>query len=79
MNVSGQKGRSYDFAAQISNFMLKLKKRTSVRPAYQNTLQMNLSNAHTNVEDIVDQVMNLVLDYDAHCEELESQIAVRAK
>lgn len=56
-----------------------LKKRTSLRPVYTSTLSVDLSKTHTDVDNLVDKVMNLILDYDAHCEKLEQDISLREK
>jgi len=79
ISLPGQKGRTYDFASQVSNLFLMMKKRVTLRPVYTNTLSVDLSKTHTNVDDLVDKVMNLILDYDAHCEKSEQDMSLREK
>jgi hypothetical protein len=73
----GQVGKNKDFGAQVSNLMILLKKRTSLRPVFHNTLNVDLSGTDSNVESLVDSYMNLILDYDAHCEKEEQEVPVR--
>lgn len=54
-----------------------MKKRVSLRPVYTQTFSVDLSSTHSSVDDHVDRLMNLVLDYDAHCEKLEQDIDER--
>lgn len=51
-----------------------LKKRTSLRPVFTSTLSVDLSSTNVNIEDLVDSFMNVVLDYDAHCEKEEQEV-----
>ena len=44
---------------------------------YTNTLAVDLSATHTNVDELIDRIMNLILDYDAHCEKSEQDISLR--
>lgn len=53
--------------------MLLLKKRLSIRSAYHNTLNVNMSDTDARVENLIDKFMNIVLDYDAHCEHEEAE------
>ena len=48
-----------------------------MRPVYAETFSVDLSNTHSSVDDHVDRLMNLILDYDAHCEKLEQDIDER--
>ena len=79
IQLPGQKGRAKDFASQVSNLFLFLKKRTSLRPVYTATLSVDLTRTHNSVDELVDRIMNLVLDYDAHCEKKEQEISEREK
>lgn len=70
-------GKNKDFGSQVTNLMILLKKRTSLRDVYHNTLHVDLSQTDNSVESLVDSYMNLVLDYDAHCEREEQETPVR--
>lgn len=56
-----------------------MKKRTTLRPVYTQTFSVDLSKTHSSVDDLVEKVMNLILDYDAHCEKSELGISDREK
>ena len=59
--------------------MILLKKRTSLRAVFHTTLNVDMSSTDANVEKLVDSYMNLILDYDAHCEKKEQEISEREK
>ena len=54
-----------------------MKNRTTLKPVYTTSFSVDLSTTHSSVDDHVDKVMNLILDYDAHCEKLEQDIEER--
>ena len=70
-NGVAQVGKNKDFGSQVTNLMLLIKKRTSLRSVFHDTLNVDLSETHANTEKLVDSYMNLILDYDAHCEREE--------
>jgi len=57
--------------------MILLKKRVSIRAVYHSTLSVDMSQTEENVEHLLDKFMNVILDYDAHCEHEENETAVR--
>jgi len=57
--------------------MILLKKRLSIRAVYHSTLGVDMSDTDRSVEHLVDLFMNIVLDYDAHCENEENEVPVR--
>jgi len=70
-------GKNKDFGAQVTNLMILLKKRTSLRAVFHNTLSVDMSQTDQTVESLVDSLMNLVLDFDAHCEKEEQEVPQR--
>ena len=48
-----------------------MKKRTTLRSVYTETFSVDMSTTHSSVDDLVDKLMNVILDYDAHCEKEE--------
>lgn len=47
-----------------------MKERTSIKPIYAETFSVDLG-LEPVLEDHVDKTMNLIIEYDAHCEKLE--------
>ena len=54
-----------------------MKERTSIKPVYAETFSINFGMTHNLLDEHIDKLMNLVLDYDAHCEKLEQDIEER--
>jgi hypothetical protein len=70
VDIPGERGKTTNLASQISNLFIRMKERTSIKPIYAETFSVDLG-LEPVLEDHVDKTMNLVIDYDAHCEKLE--------
>lgn len=77
VDIPGQKGKSTDVATQVSSLCLFLKKRTSLKPQFQNSLKVDLKKIHKNIDELGTKIISLILEYDAHCEQQEQEIVKR--
>jgi hypothetical protein len=70
-------GKCKDFGTQVGNLMILIKKRTSIRDVFNQTLSVDMRPTEVLVQNLVDSYMNLILDYDAHCEKEEQEVPER--
>lgn len=70
-------GKCKDFGTQVGNLMILMKKRTSIRDVFNQTLSVDMRPTEVLVQNLVDSFMNLILDYDAHCEKEEQEVPER--
>lgn len=55
-----------------------MKERTSIKPIYAETFSIDL-NLHHVLEDHVDKTMNVIIDFDAHCEKFEQDLQLKTQ
>lgn len=77
VRLPGFENKYNDLTAQISNLFLMMKKETSVRSAFGNSFDIDLSQTHGMIQDTVEKIMTLVLEYDAHCEQMEQDLNLK--
>ena len=75
MDLPGQKGKTDQLGCQISSLLLRMRERTSIRPIYAETFSVNLGLGPL-LDDHVDKTMTVVLEYEAHCERKEQDMAL---
>lgn len=78
VNFTNQKqGRSKDLGTQVTNYLLLLKKRLSIRKQYETTLHVDMTDTMENANQLIDKFMNVIIDYDAYCETEENEVQRR--
>lgn len=61
----------------MTNYLLLLKKRLSIRKQYETTLNVDNTGTMENADQLIDKFMNVVIDYDAYCETEENEVQRR--
>ena len=65
-----QKGEKYtvrDFNSKMSNLYLLLRQRTSIKNAFEVSLEIQTQKAQDDIDSICERILSCILDYDDYC------------
>ena len=71
-----QKGEKYtvrDFNSKMSNLYLLLRQRTSIKNAFEVSLEIQTQKAQDDIDSICERILSCILDYDDYCRGKEEE------
>lgn len=71
-----QKGEKYtvkDFNSKMSNLYLLLRQRTSIKNAFELSLEIQTQKAQEDIDTICERILSCILDYDDYCRAKEEE------
>lgn len=79
INVAGQKtnSRTRDIGTLVTNYVLLMKKRLSIKDSFKRTLGVDSSPVDGAIDTISGLLVDHMMDFDAHCEHEENEVEVR--
>lgn len=69
----GDKFTTKDFNCKMSNLYLVLKQRTSIKNAFEVSLEINTQKAQEDIDTICERILSCILDYDDFCRAKEEE------
>lgn len=71
----GDQFTSNDFNSKMSNLYLLLRQRTSIKNAFEVSLEINTQKAQDDIDTICERILSCILDYDDFCKLKEEEAA----
>ena len=71
----GDKFTTKDFNCKMSNLYLLLRQRTSIKNAFEVSLEINTQKAQEDIDIICERILSCILDYDDFCRSKELEAA----
>lgn len=71
-----QKGEKYiskDFNSKMSNLYLLLRQRTSIKNAFEMSLDIRTQKAQEDIDTICERILSCILDFDEYCRAKEEE------